>query len=393
MDKKKTKVAFMIDSIARGTAGTEKQLIRTIEMIDRNMIEPYMICLRESPWMERNILPCPVKFVGYRGFLKRNIFHVFAELRRFVREEGIHVVHVFFRESIFVAYLAWPTGREGYPVLLSSRRDIGLGDEPWYHVLYDFLLPFINRRFKAVVANSRNVKNHVIEKERLREGTIRIIYNGVDVKMESRKRTQQSALYSKEINIGIVASLKKVKRVDLFLEAFRTVRESVEGIHLGGLILGDGPEKASLVQMAVSLGIEKDVFFAGEVADVNSYLRNVDIGVSCSDREGLSNAILEYMSCGLPIVATEVGGTTELVDATNGICVPPDDPSALAEALRNLVIAPEIRRSMGARSLEKARSQFSWERNISELELLYRELLLDHAEWNRVTGGTPLVNG
>ena len=367
------KVAFLIDTIARDTAGTEKQLVRMIEKIDRTKIEPYLVCLWRSPWMERNVLPCPVKILGYRGFIKANIFNVLSELRRFVKEEEIRIVHVFFVDSIFVAYLAWLVDRNP-PILVSSRRDIGVGDEPWYHVVYIYLLPYVNRRFTAVVANSRNVKNFVVAKERLPEEKTRIIYNGIDIEMENGEAVPRPEAGSGVVRIGLSASLKKVKRVDLFLEAFRILKDSVNGIRIEGIIFGDGPEREKLVAMAARLEIHADVFFAGEVSDVLSRLRNVDIGVLCSDREGLSNAILEYMSCGLPVVATAVGGTPELVDGGNGICVPAGKPCALAEALRNLVIAPEIRRSMGARSLEKARSQFSWERNISELQSLYREL-------------------
>jgi len=384
----KNKIAFMIHTIGRITAGTEKQLIRMIEKIDRNEYDPYLICLWQSAWMKKNILPCPVKILGYRGLIKWNIFRVLAELRRFVRDKEIRIVHVFSVDPIFVACLAWLFGKER-PVLISSRRDIGLGDEPWYYWVYDLLLTYVNRRFNAIVANSRNVKDHVIAKERLSEGKIRVIYNGIDLGLNS---VEASPRRTETVRIVLVANMKPVKRIDLFLEAFKRVKESVDGIRIEGIILGDGPGREGFEAMATRLGIEKDVLFAGGVSDVYSYLRNVDIGVSCSDREGLSNAILEYMSFGLPVVATAVGGTPELVDDSNGICVPPGDPDALAEALRSLAIAPEIRRSLGAMSLEKIRSRFSWERTMAELQGFYRELSPKDNVCKGVDGQTPVIN-
>ena len=367
------RVAYLIDTLDRGTAGTEKQLLRTIEKLDRKKFKPYLVCLWRSSWMDRNQLPCPVKVLGYRGFIKSNISCVFSELKRFVSEEDIRIVHVFFMDSIFVAFFTWRNEKE-LPILISSRRDIGLGNEPWYHAAYDLLLPFVNRRFKAVVANSRNVGRHVIEKERLKTEKVRIIYNGIDIERDSPASIPGGTSKGKVVRIALLANLKVVKRIDIFLEAFRILRRTVNGIRIEGLILGDGPEREKLKAMAIRLGIEKDVLFAGEVSDVFFHLRKMDIGVLTSDREGLSNAILEYMACGLPVVATAVGGTPELIDCDNGICVPPGDPGALAEAIRRLVSAPELRQSMGLRSLEKAKSQFSWERTISDLQSLYTEL-------------------
>ena len=98
----------------------------------------------------------------------------------------------------------------------------------------------------------------------------------------------------------------------------------------------------------------------------------MDIGVLCSDREGLSNAsTLEYMAAGLPVVATSVGGTPELVDQSNGACTPAGDPAGLARALASLVSSPELRKSKGYISLQRARSHFSWEKSIAETEAYY----------------------
>ncbi len=84
---------------------------------------------------------------------------------------------------------------------------------------------------------------------------------------------------------------------------------------------------------------------------------------------------MEYMAFGLPVVVTAVGGNPELVDGSNGFCVPPADPDALSAALATLVRDPVLRRQMGRRSREKIELSFSWERTLRELEAFYLELL------------------
>ena len=135
----------------------------------------------------------------------------------------------------------------------------------------------------------------------------------IDPDPESRPRNDDGI-----VNIGLVGNLSPVKRVDVFLKALSLIKQGLPELRFKAFICGDGPEKANLLSLAQSLGLTSLVHFEGKVKDIDSYLRLRDIGVLCSDKEGLSNAILEYMAHGLPIVATAVGGNPELVDARNG---------------------------------------------------------------------------
>ncbi|MBB6091639.1 glycosyltransferase involved in cell wall biosynthesis [Povalibacter uvarum] len=369
------KIAFLIDTISTDTAGTQKQLLEMIRRLDRTAFEPQLICLWESPWMTRNTLPCPCTVLGYRGFVKSNFPGVVRRLAAMLSEQRIDVVQTFFEDSIFVAWLGAALARPR-PVLLSSRRDIGLGREnqPWYHGLFGRALPYVNRTFAGIVANSEQVRQYVSQRERTPLSKIKVHYNGVafpDANI-TVPAPDLLATHANDVWIGIVASLTPVKRHDLLIRSFARLGAASPARLL---LLGEGPQRATLEALARECGVSERVHFEGAVKDVGAYLRHVDIGVLCSDREGLSNAILEYMSYALPVVATQVGGNGELVNADNGVIVPPDDVDAMASALQRLVGDRELRGRLGRTSREKALTLFSWEKSMSDIEAYYRSLV------------------
>jgi glycosyltransferase involved in cell wall biosynthesis len=374
-------IAYLIDTIATDTAGTQKQLLETIRRLHGDL-RPQLICLWESPWMRTHALPCPCTVLDYKGFVKPGFPGVVRRLARLIDQGKIDIVQTFFEDSIFVGVLGATLARRR-PVLLSSRRDIGLGkgNQPWYHSLFRTALPYVNRSFHGIVANSRQVANHVAARERVPISKLKVIYNGVAMTEAALPRPTPAVFgtHPDDLWIGLVGSLTPVKRHDLLIKAFAQLMAEVPSRAVRLIFLGEGPEHERLAALAHECGIAERLHFEGAVGDVESYLRHLDIGVLCSDREGLSNAILEYMAQGLPVVATDVGGNAELVSAENGLLVPADDANALAGALKQLVMDDAGRRAMGVASRDKARRSFSWDSSMSELESYYRQLLAENA--------------
>jgi glycosyltransferase involved in cell wall biosynthesis len=111
------------------------------------------------------------------------------------------------------------------------------------------------------------------------------------------------------------------------------------------------------------------------VADVPSFLAGLDVAVLPSRAEGMSNAVLEYMAAGRPIVATAVGATPELLaDGEHGLLVPPGDPAALAAAIGKLLRQPELARRLGAAARRRARERYSREAMVRRFEAFYASL-------------------
>ena len=367
-------IGFMIDSIETDSAGTQRQLLETLTRLERRLFKPLLLCLYESEWMKQNLLPCETVVLGYKGFLKPNFVKVVGRLAQVLKDKRIDILQTFFEDSIFVGYLGGLLSRRR-PVLLSSRRDIGLGeDRPWYHKLYGLALPFVNLGFDGIVVNGQEIKRYVSKKERVPYGRIRVIPNGIEIPSVMEPEPEIFSEAGDKVWITMVASLTPIKRHDVFLRALSILQVLEPGLAFQALILGEGPERDRLMRMGKELRISSNVKFAGAVRNVTAYLRRTDIGVLCSDREGLSNAILEYMACGLPVIASDAGGNLELVDSTNGILFPRGDAEALAKALGVLIRDREKRKRMGGRSLEKVKASYSWERTMEELQNYYQEL-------------------
>ena len=179
------------------------------------------------------------------------------------------------------------------------------------------------------------------------------------------------------------------------LEAFAIVVRSAPETRLW--IVGDGPLRGNLEDMTKRLGLEDRVVFWGMRSNVPAILRHATIGVNSSRNEGLANAIIECMAARLPVVATTVGGTPELVvDGETGLLVPPNDPRALAEALLALLRSPETARRLGAAGRRRVEEHFTVERMVTETEAVYEALLSNYdrtrSESSDLTLG-PLSSG
>jgi len=370
------KIAYVIDTITSDKAGTEKQLLEIIRRLDRRIFEPCVIFLYSSPWIEQNDLPCERHVLGYEGLINLKLVGVIKKLKGLIEDKQIDIVQTFFLDSIFVGFLVAIVCKF-HTIFLSSRRDMGLGeDDLWYHKLYKSFLPFVSRGFNGIVTNSSMVKEHVVKYEKVPKWKIKVIHNGITPPNEMYEVPELFKQTEAQLWIGIAANLKPVKRLDIFLKALALLKERCS-VNFHAVILGDGPEKASLRELSFNLGISELVHFAGSVNNVYAYLKHLDIGVLCSEREGLSNALMEYMACGLPIVATAVGGNVELIDEKNGMLVPSNDVEAITSALLMLIESPKLRKDLGSVSLTRIKENYNWDKIMEAWENYYHSISVD----------------
>jgi glycosyltransferase involved in cell wall biosynthesis len=152
--------------------------------------------------------------------------------------------------------------------------------------------------------------------------------------------------------IAVAATLRVEKALEVMISALAEVRAQFPDAHL--VIAGDGPRREGLERQVASMGLTGNVHLIGERRDVTGILKTVDVGALSSDWEGMPLFVLECMSNGTPVVATEVGGLPEMIqhDRT-GLLVPPRDPAALARAISALLADPERRRRLAAAAQER----------------------------------------
>lgn len=159
-----------------------------------------------------------------------------------------------------------------------------------------------------------------------------------------------------------VARLAPVKGVDVMIRALPAIPDAVF------VVVGDGPSQADLEALAASVGVADRVLFVGrqEHEAVMRYIRAADVFVLSSRTEGLSHVLLETLLVGTPAVATRVGGNPEvLTDAVNGLLIPPEDPDALAAAIRRLIDDPALAARLAEAGLSRS-ADFSWDATVRQ---------------------------
>lgn len=228
-----------------------------------------------------------------------------------------------------------------------------------------------------IYAVSHDLRGHMLA-EGFPPSKVSVIYNGVEptpIQCEpgNSERKKALGLDSDTLLVGAVGRLDPVKDLDTLLHAFALFAQGRPQARLA--LIGDGPERDALVGTISALGLGDRVLLTGYRPDVRRLLPALDVYVNTSIFEGVSLTILEAMSAGLPVVATAVGGTPEVVvhDHT-GLLVPPRDPHAIADALRQLIDDGDRRRLLGAAGRRRLAERFSIDRMIAEYQNAYDDL-------------------
>lgn len=351
------KILFCIDNLVRG--GTELQLIGLIERLDPKKFTPYLLTIRDS---DPALTPTNCHHLAWNVPKLTNIGGVRAlfTLKNWLKEEGIDIVQTFFQDSTALAGLAAKLA--GTPVRIACFRDLGF----WSNKKQALIMRWSYQWMTGYISNAEVVKRHFSKNFGVPEEKITVLPNGVEVK--ALPFVEHSGPVT---DVGIVGNMTRaVKRTDLFIRAAGIVAQKHPNVTWH--VIGDGHMRPQLEALANECGISDQVKFVGRIDDVSGYLEKLQVGVICSDSEGLSNALLEYMFKGAVPVATNVGGNPELVEhEATGLLVPPDQEQALAEALQRIIENPDLRQSMAQEARARVAARYSWEKSLQEHEEFY----------------------
>jgi len=354
--------------------GTEK-LVYKMALALREKYE-VLVCTLEKP----GVFGAALRRAGipvYPLFREPGIdFNVIFSLKRIFQRHQVALVHAHQYSPFFYAILT----KFIYPHLKVLFQEHGRHypeiDKPLRKLINRFFFqPFTG----AIVSVSQEVKERLVRYEGLKAERIRVIYNGIEdvCRLSASERNELRSswgFHPEEVVVATVGRFDPIKNLPLLLLALALARQKVP--KLRGLLIGDGPEMERLKTLTRKLGLEKTVVFTGFRKDAVRLLQMADIFALSSLSEGTSLALLEAMACGLPVVATAVGGNPEIVeDGKTGLLVPSEDPPALAGALWLLAENPSLREKLGQRGREKFEKKFLFSQMLSAYEKLYQELV------------------
>ena len=343
------KVLYVLDAFEGGarTGGTEAQLIELLSRLDRRRFSPQVAVFRSTGWTESgDAFPCPSRVLGVGKLRDPRSAVRLLGLAGLVRREGVQLVHVLLNDASIVAPFFC---RLGGARVIVSRRDMGF----WYTPGILAALRVSNVFVERIVANSQAVRRNVHARERYPASRVDVVYNGHNPARFAAPAAsglrERLGIGPADPIVGAVANLNPWKRHTDLLQAFARVRDRHPRTRL--LLVGSGELQQTLEDEAQRLGIAGAVHFLGATADVVSIVKHFTIGVLCSESEGLSNAVIEYMTCGKPSICTSVGGNSEvIVDGETGFLIPPGDVAVLTDRLDRLLSDPALAEAMGDRA-------------------------------------------
>jgi sugar transferase (PEP-CTERM/EpsH1 system associated) len=230
-----------------------------------------------------------------------------------------------------------------------------------------------------VVAVSEHLREWLVARVGLRAAKVAVIHDGVDtVRFQPYSGHERRTTGGGEFVIAMVARLDPIKGHVVLFEALGLLAVRQPNIRV--VIVGDGSEREALRRDVAARQLDGRVRFLGERHDIPSVLGAADMFVLPSRFEGISNAILEAMAMGLPVVATRVGGNPEVVtDGVTGQLVEPNDAKALARAIEFYAIDDHARRQHGAAGRARVLSEYAIEHTVSGYTTVYRQALARHA--------------
>lgn len=368
-------VFLMTDSFQTG--GSERQFVELARALHPGMYRIHLGCLQTKGPLQKNI--GPVEHFDLGGSLYRlQSMRMRYRLANYLRRSEIAIAHAF---DYYTNLALIPSAKLARtPVVIGSQRQLG-----------DLLTPNQRRAQLAmfrwadcVICNSKAAAERLL-KHGLRADKLRVIGNGLPPAAFAQTvpvMPRQPGVF----RVGMIARMNaRSKNHQIVLKVAARLKNRLKNFEI--VFVGDGPLRVQLEREAEELGVSDLVQFLGDRRDIPAILASLDATVLASSSESLSNAILESMAGGVPVIANDVGGNAELVSDDRGILLPPENEQALEQALLKIASDAPLREAMGRRARAFAHENFTTERMRQQYEGLYAELL-DRKGWRSKSSNT-----
>jgi glycosyltransferase involved in cell wall biosynthesis len=362
------------NSIARG--GAEEHILTLLRRLDRRLFQLHLVCTADCAEKLGTDIPSDVSVTELS---LQKPYHA-GSARRFsdvLRRKKVDILHShLFGASFAAAPIGWICG---IPAIIETPHI----REAWRHgpIKGNFAIDRLAGRFvDSYIAVSRANARYLVQEKGLPESKVRVIQNGSDLTKFSPKHfappgmKQSLGFAADDPVLLVVGRLDPQKGHGVLLEAMKIVLAKFPATRL--VCIGDGELRGSLERRTSELGLSANVRFVGFQSNVRDWLAMAEISVLPSFYEGLPLAAIESLAAARPMVATAVDGTVEVVvNEQTGLTVPPGDPAALADAILRLLRDDSLRTRLGEAGQRWVFERFNEDRQISETETLYVEIL------------------
>ena len=354
--------------------GLENGVVNVVNRLNPGKFRSSLCCLKQAgEFASRVTAPhTEIHELGWRG---GNDLMLPIRLARLFRQTKPDIVHTRNAESFLYGYLGAKLA--GIKCLIHSEHGRIFDDRQ----IRFWVQKWFSKNTQAIFSVSAQLKQDLVKYINIPEGNIAVLHNGVDLgrfKPVQREALQESlGLKQNQLVIGSVGRLVAVKNYALLLKAFGTLDMPNAVI----VLVGEGPERSALEELARTLHIADRVRFLGHRDDVVDLLRVMDIFVLPSLSEGMSNTLLEAMAVGVVPIASAVGGNAEIVNhSVDGFIFPSGDEATLGGQLKQLSMDVTLRTLMASQASEKVKNKFTIEAMIARYERLYQQVWLKHGE-------------
>lgn len=360
--------------------GLENGIVNLINRLPEDAYRHAVIALTEVTDFRRRIQRDDVTYVSLHKPPGQG-FKLYPRLYRLFRELGPAIVHTRNLAALEASVPAWLAG---VPVCIHGEHGRDADDPDGHSRKHQWIRrayrPFVSR----YIAMSRDLERYLVDRVGFAPADIHQIYNGVDAGRFHPAPGGRLPLAGSPFNdsalwlVGTVGRMQAIKDQLTLTRAFIAAlqRDGTARKHMRLVLVGDGPLRAECEAQLAAAGMQHMAWFPGECNDVPERMRALDCFVLPSLGEGISNTILEAMATGLPVVATAVGGSPELVEeGGTGRLVPPADPEAMAEALLDYCHQPALARAHGAAGRRKVEERFSLDAMAEAYMAIYERAL------------------
>jgi L-malate glycosyltransferase len=350
--------------------GQERQTVMNVRTMERSRFEPLVASLHDDGEHLADLAAAgvrPVVFDIGTSMLRANTALQVARIARFIKANDVKLVHA---QDIYTNVVGTVAARiAGVPAVV-TRVDLNHNVSGYRRQV----LGWVSRQAERVLVNALCIRDLVI-REGVEPDRVVVVRNGLDLDdFDEAARAEPELPTPEPAGIVCIANMHHpVKgQTDLLMAMKEVVRVRPEA-HV--VFVGDGVRRPHLERSARQLGIAERCHFLGHRRDAPAILSRAALSVSASYAEGISNAIMEAMAARLPVVATAVGGSPELVrEGVNGYLVPPGAPAALARRILDLLASAQARRRMGERGRRIVETEFGVGQMRASYDALYEDL-------------------